>query len=198
VVQQQSYAKAPQFSCVGTNGAGNLAVGSDKGEIRMFSDCDKRAKTALPGLGDPIVGMDVTEDGKWIVATTKQYLMVIGTEKADGKTGFEGRGMGKEKRAPIKLQLRPEDIVKHNITETSFTTAHFNTGENIHEEWIVTSTGPFIITWDFRKVKQGRVNEYKIKECKDDVVADQFLFDERNKVVVTTDNDIYVASSKKK
>jgi hypothetical protein len=28
-------------------------------------------------------------DGKWIVATTQTYLLVIDTECASGKTGFE-------------------------------------------------------------------------------------------------------------
>ena len=42
---------APDLSCVATNYQGQMAVGSKKGEIRLFSDASKRAKTKLPGLG---------------------------------------------------------------------------------------------------------------------------------------------------
>ena len=36
-----------------------------------------RANTAIPGLGGPITAVDVTYDGKWVLATTKNYLMVV-------------------------------------------------------------------------------------------------------------------------
>lgn len=38
-----------------------------------------RANTAIPGLGAPITAVDVTYDGKWVLATTKNYLMVVKT-----------------------------------------------------------------------------------------------------------------------
>lgn len=38
-----------------------------------------RANTAIPGLGGPITAVDVTYDGKWVLATTKNYLMVVKT-----------------------------------------------------------------------------------------------------------------------
>lgn len=41
-----------------------------------------------------MIGLDVTNDGKWIVATTAKYLLVVGTEIPDdakGRTGFEVR-----------------------------------------------------------------------------------------------------------
>ena len=41
-------------------------------------------------------------DGKWIVATTQTYLLLIPTMCENGKTGFEHR-MGKEKPNPKKL-----------------------------------------------------------------------------------------------
>ena len=35
------------------------------------------AKTAIPGLGLPITAIDATYDGKWVLATTDRYLMVV-------------------------------------------------------------------------------------------------------------------------
>lgn len=43
--------------------------------------CDRpaavQAKTSIPGLGKPITAVDVTFDGRWILATTDDYLMVV-------------------------------------------------------------------------------------------------------------------------
>ncbi len=53
------------FSAAATTGSGQIAVASEKGEIRLFDRVGlSRAKTTLPGVGDPILGMDTTEDGK--------------------------------------------------------------------------------------------------------------------------------------
>lgn len=55
-------------------------VGSDDGQIRLYSDKSlTRANTAIPGLGAPITAVDVTFDGKWVLATTANYLMVVKT-----------------------------------------------------------------------------------------------------------------------
>lgn len=38
---------------------------------------------------DPIIGIDVTADGKWILATCRNYLLVASTALERGTTGFE-------------------------------------------------------------------------------------------------------------
>ena len=61
-------------------GQGYVVIGSDDGQIRMYSEKSlTRANTAIPGLGGPITAVDVTYDGKWVLATTKNYLMVVKT-----------------------------------------------------------------------------------------------------------------------
>jgi len=45
---------------------GDVAVGSMKGEIRLYNKVGKQAKTLIPALGDPIIGMDASDDGKVI------------------------------------------------------------------------------------------------------------------------------------
>lgn len=191
---------------------------------------------------DGVIGLDVTNDGKWIVATTQRYLLVVTTEIPDdakGRTGFDV-SMGKNKVCsakrhvlfcvaptfgsfmlqpiPIKLTLDPMDLVKYNIQDVSFTPARFNIGSNIEEAWISSSTGPFLITWNFRKVKERRPFPYKvwwqpdvcasslaivterqlgravlqIKPLAEDVVADQFRFDRADQLVVSLPNDVFL------
>ena len=41
-------------------------------------------------LGDAIVGLDVTADGSYVLATTKHYLLVIPTQvEGQDKSGFK-------------------------------------------------------------------------------------------------------------
>lgn len=57
-----------------------MVVGSDDGQVRLYSEKSlTRANTAIPGLGAPITSVDVTYDGKWVLATTNKYLMVVKT-----------------------------------------------------------------------------------------------------------------------
>jgi len=57
-----------------------VVVGSQDGQVRMYSERQQtRANTAIPGLGAPITSVDVTFDGKWVLATTNNYLMVVKT-----------------------------------------------------------------------------------------------------------------------
>lgn len=73
--------------------------------------------------------------------------------------------MGKEKPIPRILKLKPEHVEQMG-GQIKFTPARFNVGAE-NERSIVTSTGPYIITWNFRKVKQNRLNEYTMKKYGD-------------------------------
>lgn len=80
--------------------------------------------------------------------------------------------MGKEKPAPRRLQLTREDMRKlqgkvlfiFNFIECkiNFTPARFNLGSK-GETTIVTSSGPYIITWDFNAVKEMKLYKYQVQ-----------------------------------
>ncbi len=53
----------------------------------------QRASTSIPGLGSPITSIDVTYDGKWVLATSDKYLMLVRTTYTDDKVRSVGRGM---------------------------------------------------------------------------------------------------------
>lgn len=186
-----SYKKNPKFEVTASAGNGDVAVGSETGEIRLYNNISLRSKTLFPGLGDPITALDITEDSKWILATTDTYLMVISTKKPNGKTGFQNVMGPDEKPAPKKLTLKLAHRHVHGIEEVKFSPARFNTGENIDEKWIVSSTGNFIITWNFNSIKRGRLHDYKLKRVDQQVVGDQFLFGKEDDVVVALENDVY-------
>jgi hypothetical protein len=163
----------------------------------MFSDVAKRAKTLLPGLGHAITGIDVTEDGEWLLATTDRYIMLISTLLDDGRTGFQ-ISMGKSKPVPIKLQLRPEDAVKYKLRQICFRKAHFDMGgAGKKEHLIVSATGHLLVTWVLKSVQRGRIYDYTIRAYDENVVADQFRFGHTD-VVVALPDDVTTARFKKK
>ena len=59
----------------------------------------------------------------------------------------------------------------------------FNVGEGQEENAIVTSSGPFVIAWDFARVKKGQINQYEIKKYEDHVVQDSFKFGDDKQIV---------------
>lgn len=191
VVQSKRYAAGTKtnFQSMATTGSGHIVAASATGDLRLYDTIGKNAKTHLPGLGDPIIGTDVTEDGRFVLATTAKYLLIVDTRvSGQQKSGFL-KSMGKNKPAPVKLTITPRDVVRYRMGAINFTPAHFNTGSSL-ERSIVTSTGPFIVTWNFRAVKQGRLDCYQVKRYRDNVVADEFAYNDDGKIVVTLPNDV--------
>ena len=191
--EAKDYKTKTDFSCAAVSGKGDLAVGSNKGDIRLYNSLNKIAKTALPGLGDPIIGIDATENGRWIIATCKTYLLLIDTlihnGKDEGSLGFSKR-MGQNKPAPRRLQLKPEHVAMMAMP-LLFTTAKFSTGPSeTQEHSIVTSSGPFVISWDFKKVQKGKLDAYHIKKYADTVVADSFRWGQDQSIIVALPDDV--------
>jgi hypothetical protein len=146
LAEHKSYKTNNKFSTLATTSSGDVAVGADDGQIRLYNSISKVAKSCLPGLGDAITGMDVTADGQHVLATTAHYLLVIPTAvEGQAKSGF-AQSITAKASAPIKLALDPSDMVQYGIKELNFTPAKFNTGDK-QEQFISTSTGPYIITW---------------------------------------------------
>ncbi|CAG8438538.1 16246_t:CDS:10 [Acaulospora morrowiae] len=190
--QLKQYVTKNNFVCGTTDAKGHIAVGSEKGDVKLFDTLGKNAKTNLPALGSGIKGIDVTADGRWIIATTARYLLLLDTEiksDPDKPLGFEKSFPKDQKPIPRRLQLRPEHL---SIMEepVNFTPARFNTGASAMEKTIVTSTGPFVVTWNFRSVKQGNIYNYQIKRYDDVVVADNFRFGQDRSIVVTLPHDV--------
>ncbi|KAI0832397.1 VID27 cytoplasmic protein [Trametes gibbosa] len=197
--QYKQYVARNKFSSVATTEGGKLAVASEKGDIRLFDSIGKNAKTALPPLGDPILGVDVTASGRWIVATTKTYLLLIDTLIGEGRytgsLGFDRSFPANAKPIPRRLQLRAEHVAYMDNT-VSFTPARFNMGEGKDENAIVTSTGQYVVAWDFAKVKKGQLDKYEIKKYDQHVVQDNFKFGDDKEIIVALQNDVLAINKK--
>ncbi|KAI9136877.1 VID27 cytoplasmic protein-domain-containing protein [Paraphysoderma sedebokerense] len=170
----KTYASKVNFSCGSTTEKGELVIGSTKGELRFFNKIGMNAKTLLPGLGDPIIGIDSTASGHYVVATCKTYLLLVSTLHPDESTSAFKKAFPKaEKPAPIRLQLKSHHVALLQCP-LSFTPAIFNSSRDSKETSIVTSTGPYVITWNLTSIEKGRLHDYSIKKYPERVVMDRF------------------------
>ncbi|KAJ3011098.1 hypothetical protein HKX48_007017 [Thoreauomyces humboldtii] len=195
--EAKQYKTKSDFSCATTTGKGELAVASKKGEIRLYNKLGLNAKTLLPGGGEPIIGIDTTENGKWIVATCRTHLFLVNTEIKNpkggpGTLGFQ-KSMGQEKPVMKRLQLKPEHVAW--LGTVDFTPARFSTGD-AEEQAIITSSGKNVIRWNFRRVKQGHNYDYTIKMYADTVVADNFKYGEDRAMIVALPSEVEMITKK--
>ena len=193
VVDIKTYKTNPLLQCIATTDKGYIVVGSEKGEIRLFNDLSKNAKNVFPCYGDAIKGIDVTTNGKYVLATCDRYLMVIKTEDKKGTNGFENR-LGKDKAAPITLKVNPFDLEKYHISKMVYTPAKFNVN-NKGESIIITSLGEFVIVWNFNKIKNGVYDCYKIKHVGQYVIDNHFKYN-KDQIVVTMDTKLGIQNQK--
>ena len=193
----KQYTSKNDFSAAATTQQGYIAVASNKGDIRMFDRLGIQAKTALPALGDPIIGIDVSADGRWVLATTRTYLLLIDALQTEGKNagklGFEKAFTKDTKPQPRRLGLTPSHVAQfqhETKAPLSFTPARFNTGEGKDETTIISATGPFVVTWSLKKVLAGRKDPYSIKRYTEEVKADNFKFGSDKNIVVALPQDV--------
>lgn len=193
----KQYASKNDFSTAATTEKGYIAVASNKGDIRMFDRLGVNAKTHIPALGEAIIGLDVSADGRWVLATCRTYLLLIDSLQKDGrnegKLGFERSFAKDSKPQPRRLGLQPAHVAQfqhETKAPLSFTPARFNTGVDSSETSIITATGPFIVTWNLKKVLAGRKDPYTIKRYEEEVKADNFRFGSDKNVIVALPNEV--------
>jgi len=199
--QLKQYVSKNDFSALATTKQGYIAVASNKGDVRLFDRLGINAKTHIPALGEPIIGLDVSADGRWVLATCKTYLLLIDalqkSGKNEGKLGFEKSFAADAKPQPRRLALTPEHVAQFAYETgkgVSFTPAKFNTGEGAEETSIITASGPYIIEWSLKKVLAGKKAPYLIKRYTDDVKADDFKFGTDKNVIVALPHEVNMVS----
>jgi len=87
------------------------------------------------------------------------------------------------------LKLSEKDINTYNIKEINFTPAKFDNNPAVIsgavETFIVTTTGPYIIKWNFKKLKQDyeKKNQEDSKESMDTTVHCSIVEKEESNVI---------------
>ena len=114
---QKNYTNNPLFTCVSVSGNGCFATGSKKGEVRFYRSIGKNANNKFTSDGDPVLHLDTTKDGKWVLATFKHYLRLIPTLTEDDQSLYERKIAYEDRPTPIKLDLRLDDLQRLAIKD---------------------------------------------------------------------------------
>ncbi|KAG1658751.1 hypothetical protein FOA52_000864 [Chlamydomonas sp. UWO 241] len=208
----KDYSRGTNFNCMATSGDGFVVVGAQDGTIRLYSSSSlTRAKTSIPGMGAPVTSVDVTYDGKWVVATTDQYMMVVKTTYTNDKgalaNGFVNP-MGGRGSMPRLLRLKPEDRARTGGKPLAKGKFSWITESGTSERWIVASCGANSVIWNFNKVKSASNEvlsfgglptnmDYIITSKEEDVVDAAFQHkryaqdDDDASVVVATQHSVF-------
>lgn len=196
IVNVKTYKSKVHFKCLATNESGNIAIGSSTGEVRLYKNPYQNAKTVFPYFGDYIKGIDITLDGRYILATCDKYLLVIFiTEAKDRMSSYSVSGGDKKEHHYKTLLLNPIDVFKLELDEYSFTIAKFDNNTHEKESQIISSIGEYLIIWNFALVKKGILHQYRIKKMNQNVIENQFKYN-KNHIVVTTPNSLCIQTQK--
>ncbi|PPS96365.1 Vacuolar import/degradation Vid27-related protein [Cryptosporidium hominis] len=194
------------FSSMATDKDGHILIGNDLGELRLYDGTMnkdgefKKAKTLLNSFGSPIISVDVTRNGNWILATTKNCIHLYPVTEQEENSGSEGRNgfvsSLRNKPPSRKLRLKPEDLFHYKITEVNFTPARFDQCQGPEGFWaetkIVTSIDNFVIVWDFEAVKRGNLYSYSIKEVESRVEDCSTFYNNSDSVVLAYKDDLKI------
>ena len=158
IVEDKIYGpgSSKDFTCIATPQFEAFATGSSDGNIRLYNDITKNAKTLIPCFGDPIISIDITKNGDYLLVTCEKYLMLINTRGDHDENAFTVT-LKRAKRKPITLKMSPEDVVNKQLGEDNYTPAKFDINKSTNETIITSSLGPYIIVWNLEQVKKGIV-----------------------------------------
>lgn len=204
VVQGESSTSKKNYNNINTTESGYLAVSSTDGTIRLFDRLGlKNAKTALPSLGDNIRHLDISNDGRWLLATCENYLLLIDNkigkgQRNEGSLGFEKPFNADCKPVPMRLMLKPEHITAilnaSGKTSLQFSPAKFNTSSGSKPETcIITGTGNYLVMFNLKNVLKNKEPKYLVKKFTDDIVLSDFKFGSTN-AIVASEHDVSMAS----
>ena len=185
IVEDKVYGSgsSKNFACISTPGFNAVATGSNDGNIRLYSDITKNAKTLIPCFGDPIRSLDITKSGDYILATCDKYIMLINTRGENNENAFT-YCLKRARRKPKTLKLSPVDIVKYGLQDDCYTPAKFNVSKTNNETRITSSLGQYIIVWNLDDVKNGIIDAYKLRNVNEFVLGNTTKFD-KNQLLVT-------------
>ena len=196
IVEDKIYGSgsSKNFLCISTPGFKAIATGSEDGNIRLYNEITKNAKTLIPCFGDPIRSLDITKSGDYILATCDRYIMLINTRGENNENAFTFC-LKRARRKPKTLKLSPVDIVKYGLQDDCYTPAKFNVSKNNNETIITSSLGQYIIVWNLDDVKKGIIDAYQIKNVNEFVLGKTTKF-EKNQLIVTMPKKVRLQEEK--
>jgi hypothetical protein len=151
--------------CHATSAAGHLVVGDHRGFLHLFSgppgSVRANGKWHHPGIAtstvkataEPIFHVDVTGDGRYVLATCRQHLLVLcAVVPRSSYLGFEkSMDYGNPPR-PLRLDVPAKARCSSDFTLSKAT---FSYPESPSGAVITTSVGSCLLVWEMRHVRKA-------------------------------------------
>lgn len=182
----REYASNVLFQNIETTTGGHIAIGSQTGEIKLYSGLNINASVALPSHGD-ITNLCISSTGRYILATGHRELLL--TDLGDDR-GFSRRFHIGAKPTPkrITITLSHWKYIEQSSSSKniSFYKAILNdTPWNLEPTSIVTSIGNFVIRWNL-----GNLSKYDIYHYTSNVIGVSIDINNSKNIIVTCENEI--------
>lgn len=191
VVQSKAYKTKIGFEKVLGVMEDNFVVGSQNGDIRMFSTVGGNAKNVIPSMfGDKIINMDSSKDGNLLLLTFKRYLALMPTLQ-NGKSAYGTTFKKDAKPKPIILRVDPKILARNGLAEPEFVSAKFDFKKGDKESHIVAACGNILIIWDLAKVLAGNLVARSFVKMEDKIIDGEFMFN-RDNLITALPKDIAI------
>ena len=175
VIHNMHYKTNIKLSCIATSDKGDIVVGALNGVIRVYDKViGKKAKMKLKISDTAIKAVDVSLNGRYVVATCKQYLVFCDLQK--------------ESNVILKLML--QDVKEYGLQEEEYRKGRFDV-QGKEETKIVGCVGKVVVIWRLKDVLNRKGSEYKIIEM-NNIVIDNDVKYNSNDVIITTHDVIRI------
>ncbi|CAH7671216.1 VID27 cytoplasmic protein-domain-containing protein, partial [Phakopsora pachyrhizi] len=192
--------KTLDISCGTTTKSGHIALGCHNGDIKLLdSKIGKDSTVSITEGRDRVIAVDCSSDGKYLIATYRTYLMLYDCQhRNNGPLGFTKKFSIADKPTGYRIELSPEHraLIASEGVEICFKPAKFNQGLDSIEKSIVTQIGPYIIDFNFRKLKNREIS-YTTKRYDEKIVDGMFKWNNDREIVVAMPGDVFLENRKK-
>ena len=198
IIDMSEYKSSCEFTCGASTRNGRLAMGSENGVVRLYrGPCKSRATVTFQVNlgGEPIIGIDISPDERWVLATCPYYISVFSVyAPSTGKLGFDA-GMGKDKPPLTRLAIKGEhqqlvaDCFDGELPPFSPAKFDVKGGKAVA---IVAAIGTCLVTWDFRRIERNSQPRYSLKLVGGETVVDDQPFTATSDIMFISDNQVSV------
>ncbi|EAY06780.1 hypothetical protein TVAG_103300 [Trichomonas vaginalis G3] len=196
LAEKSDYKSDNKFTAGKASCSGKLAMGSANGILRLYSaPCKNRATTQFQvNVGDqPITCIDISIDEEWVVTASPYYISLVNTFiPSSGKLAFNA-AMGREKPPCMRLIINPEHqqiLAKYHGGDIPvFSSVKFES-RGAKPIAIVATIGTAIVSWDFKRIIEGKRPTYSISLIGGEVLVDNKPIEKTRDILFMSENQI--------
>jgi hypothetical protein len=186
IIQEKKYEMNYHMNCISTGINNELAIATEKGEIRLYNKIGK-ALNLYSLNGNKIKNIDISNNGNFIVCTCDFQLIVFNVIGKNNLNCFYKRVSYENRNPVIHLKLKDSDIKKYNLNGIKYNNGKFNIN-NENENDIICSIGKLVVIWSFN---YGKYDKYQIFKMNENIISSEYKYG-KNQIVITMPKNISI------